>query len=157
MSQAPREDTDDLTQDVLVVVIREVPNFKHNGQTGAFRCWLRRITANQLHRYWRAGKGRATAAGEVDFIELANQLEDNQSRLSLAWDREHNEHVLATLLSHVAREFDPSTVQAFRQVTLDGRTVIETAENLGISTAAVYIAKSRVLRRLRHEAAGILD
>jgi RNA polymerase sigma-70 factor (ECF subfamily) len=48
-------------------------------------------------------------------------------------------------------EFEEHTWQAFWQVAIDGRTLAEVAERLGMSVAAVYQAKSRVLRRLRQE------
>ncbi|CAN5336948.1 sigma-70 family RNA polymerase sigma factor [soil metagenome] len=155
-SQALPQDTDDLTQDVLMVVVREVPRFAHNGRPGAFRSWLRQITANRLRVFWRDGRGRPHATGG-DFLALAEQLEDSDSPLSKAWDREHDEHVLSRLLELTAREFEPTTVEAFRRVALEGRPVEETATDLGISPAAIYIAKSRVLRRLRQEAEGLLD
>ena len=51
-------DADDLIQDVLMVVMRELPSFRHNQQTGAFRSWLRRIVVNRLRNFWRArGRG----------------------------------------------------------------------------------------------------
>ena len=35
-------DTDDLVQEVLLVVLHKLPEFEHNQRKGAFRCWLRR-------------------------------------------------------------------------------------------------------------------
>jgi RNA polymerase sigma-70 factor, ECF subfamily len=156
-ARAPAADADDLSQEVLAVVVRELPRFAHNGRTGAFRSWLRQITVNRLRAFWRAGRGRPQATGDSGFLELAEQLEDPDSSLSRAWDREHDEHVLARLLELIAPEFEATTLAAFRSVAVEGRPVEETAAALGISTAAVYIAKSRVLRRLREEAAGLLD
>src|SRR5262249_12308299 len=49
-------DTDDLTQEVLAVVIRELPNFRHDLRKGAFRRWLRTITVNRLRVFWRSRK-----------------------------------------------------------------------------------------------------
>src|SRR5262245_56944780 len=40
-------DADDLVQDVLAVVVRELVHFEHNRRTGAFRRWLRTILANR--------------------------------------------------------------------------------------------------------------
>src|SRR6478752_7240464 len=48
------EDAEDLAQEVLGIVVREVPRFQHNGRAGAFRTWLRTITSNCIRQSWRA-------------------------------------------------------------------------------------------------------
>jgi RNA polymerase sigma-70 factor (ECF subfamily) len=52
---------------------------------------------------------------------------------------------------------EPSTVQAFRRVAFEKISGVEAARDLGISVAAVYAARSRVLRRIRQLAEGLLD
>ena len=54
-------------------------------------------------------------------------------------------------------EFEPVTLQAFRRLALDGVSGEEVAQELGLSVAAVYVAKSRVLQRVRQEAEGLID
>src|SRR4051794_34354672 len=51
--QVQPADAEDLAQDVLMVVLRELPSFRHNRQPGAFRTWLRRILVNRLQNFWR--------------------------------------------------------------------------------------------------------
>ena len=87
-------DAEDLTQDVLGVVVREVARFRHNGRVGAFRTWLRAITTNCLRRSWRSRRRRVEAASPPDLVALLDQLEDPASDLSRRWDREHDQHVL---------------------------------------------------------------
>jgi RNA polymerase sigma-70 factor (ECF subfamily) len=57
----------------------------------------------------------------------------------------------------VEEEFEPITLKAFRRLALDGVSGAEAAEELGVSVAAVYMAKSRVLARIREEAEGLID
>jgi RNA polymerase sigma-70 factor (ECF subfamily) len=54
-------------------------------------------------------------------------------------------------------EFEPLTLQAFRRLALDGVSGANAAQELGLSVAAVYTAKSRVLHRIREEADGLID
>jgi RNA polymerase sigma-70 factor (ECF subfamily) len=150
------QDADDLAQEVLALLVRELPKFSHSGRTGAFRAWLRSITANRLKTFWRAGRARP-AAGAGDFQQMAEQLADSDSDLSRVWDREHDSHVLRRLLELLEAEFEPATLTAFRRTALDGDAPQQVAEELGLSVAAVYIARSRVLRRLREEAEGLID
>src|SRR5713101_8172459 len=83
----PAADADDLTQEVMTVVVRELPSFTHNQQRGAFRNWLRTITVNRLRMLWRSRQTRPIATGDSDFLEMLDELEDPKSRLSQLWDR----------------------------------------------------------------------
>jgi RNA polymerase sigma-70 factor (ECF subfamily) len=150
-SAAP-QDADDLIQEVFVVLLRELPEFRHSGHSGAFRAWLRGILVNRLRELWRAGRGRPTATGDSDFLQLADQLADPDSILSRHWDTHHDQEVLSRLLLLMESEFETKTILAFRRVGLEGARPREVATELGMSVGAVYVAKSCVLRRLREEA-----
>jgi RNA polymerase sigma-70 factor (ECF subfamily) len=150
-------DSDDLVQEVLSVLVKELPAFEHNGRPGAFRSWLRTITVHCLRRHWRAQVYRADAAGGSAWEEHLAQLEDPASGLSKLWDGEHDRHVFRRLLAMIEPEFQPSTWQAFRRLVLDGVPAAAVAAELSISVNAVLIAKSRVLQRLRHEGQGLVD
>jgi len=150
-------DADDLTQEVLAVVVRELPQFEHNHRAGAFRRWLRTILVNRLRGFWRARQTRPAATGDSDVAQMLNQLEDPDSGLSQLWDQEHDRHVMARLLEQVEPEVTPATWQAFRRVVLEGRDEEVVAAELGLSVNAVFIAKSRVLARLRREARELID
>ena len=65
--------------------------------------------------------------------------------------------MLRCLLDLMEREFEPDTVRAFRRLAVDGAPAAEVARELGTTVGAVYVAKSRVLRRIREEADGLLD
>ena len=147
-------DVDDLTQRVLEVVVRKLPQFVHSGRPGAFRAWLRGITVNVLREFRRAGKPAGQASGTDGLLE---QLEDPDSGLSRWWDQEHNRHVVNGLLRLVERDFTPATWRAFRRVVFDELPADAVAAELGMSVNAVLVAKWRVLTRLRQEARGLVD
>jgi RNA polymerase sigma-70 factor (ECF subfamily) len=148
---------EEMTQEVLLVVLRELEDFAHPGAPGAFRGWLRVITANRARAYWKAGKHRPPPAGGPDFQAIVEQLEDPNSELSHRWEREHDEYVLRRLLELMEAEFEPKTLAAFRRQVLDGVAAEQVAQELEMSVGATYVAKSRVLARLRKEAEGLLD
>ena len=149
-------DADDLVQEVLAVVVRRLPDFEHNQRVGAFRTWLRTITVNVVRDHWRNRRHRPAAAGG-DLNDVLNQLEDEGSGLSKLWNQEHDRHVTHRLLEMLKGDFEPKTWQAFTRLALDGAPAAEVAKELGLSTNAVFIAKSRVLARLRQEAAGLVE
>jgi RNA polymerase sigma-70 factor (ECF subfamily) len=150
-------DVEDLVQDVLAVVVRELPHFRHNHRTGAFRRWLRTIVVHRLRDFWRARRTRPRPTGGSELLSLLEQLSDPDNDLHRLWDEEHDRYVIRRLLERIESEVTPSTWQAFRRVVVEGRDEETVAAELGLSVNAVFIAKSRVLSRLRREADGILD
>ena len=151
------QDAEDLTQDVLGVVVREIKHFEHNQRPGAFRAWLRTITVNCMRAKWRKQQGKAEAIGDSETARTLDQLEDPHSGLSQIWDEQHDRHVMTRLLELIACEFSAPTWQAFERHVLDGEPASEVAAALSVSVNVVLLAKSRILRRLRQEAQGILD
>src|SRR5207249_2315598 len=113
-------DADDLVQEVLSVVVRELSQFRRQGR-GAFRAWLRTILVNRLRAFWRARQGRAVATGDSDLRKLLEQLEDPRSGLHRQWDREHDRHIAHRLLERIGPEFEATTWRAFRGVVLEGK------------------------------------
>jgi len=149
-------DADDLAQETLAVVVRDVAAFDR-GRAGAFRSWLRAILANRLRDFFRARRSRPVATGASDFLDRLDELEAGDSALSKQWDREHDEHVAARAMQRVQGDFAPATWHLFRRQVLDGAGPAEVAAELGVSRNAALLAKSRVLKRLRAEVAGFVD
>ena len=150
-------DADDLTQEVMAVVVRELPEFQHNQQRGAFRNWLRTVTIHRLRVLWRSRQHRPIATGGSDFLKVLDELEDPTSALTQRWDQEHDQHVARRLMELVEPHFEATTWRAFRRVVMDGMKARVVAGELGISVNAVLLAKSRVLSRLRQEMQGLTD
>ncbi len=149
----PPSDADDLAQEVMLVIVREMPEFEHSGRKGAFRNWLRTVAVHRLRGYWRSKQSRPDQMVE----ERLDQLADSSSDLARLWDKEHDEFVLRSLMELIEPEFSPTAWHAFHRQTVDGLTASQAAAELGVSANAVLIAKSRVLRRLRQEATGLID
>jgi RNA polymerase sigma-70 factor, ECF subfamily len=149
-------DADDLAQEVMLVVFREVSGFERRG-VGAFRAWLRTILAHRIRDYFRGRQHRPTATGDSAFQEKLAELEAPDSPLSQLWDREHDQHVARQLLKIVEADFTAPTWRAFWRQVMDGLPAAQVVEELALSLNAVLLAKSRVLRRLRQELHGFVD
>ena len=152
----PARDLEDLSQDILLSVVKHLPTFQHSGRRGAFRSWLRTIVCSRTTDYWRAGDPAMQASGGSGATAALQQLADPDSDLNRQWDEEHDRYVLDCLVDLVEEEFEPATLQAFRRLALDGASGAEAAQELGLSVTAVYVAKSRVLQRIRREAEGLI-
>lgn len=142
-------DRDDLVQETLVVIVRRISEFEHE-HPGAFRGWLRAILANHVKKYYREH-----AARRCEF-EL-DDLTDPRSSLSQLLDREHDEHMARRVMQVVQQDFTAETWSAFRRQALEGHRPKDVAQEMGLSLNAVIKAKSRVLKRLRHELERLID
>jgi RNA polymerase sigma-70 factor (ECF subfamily) len=152
----PASDANDLMQEVLLVVLARIGEFERLRE-GSFRAWLRTILKNKVTDYFRGQNRQPTATGDRDFLRRLDELESPESALSKLFDREHDEHVLKVLLRRVEGDFAPATWQAFRRHVLEGEPAAQVAEVLDLTLNCVLRAKSRVLKRLRQESAGLVD
>ena len=154
----PDADIDDLVQEIFLAVVRGLPSFDHSGRRGAFRSWLRTIASNYSCDYWKSPPAGSPLPAETTLPRpRLGLLEDPDSPLNRYWEEEHDRYVLRCLLELAELEFEPSTMRAFRRVALEGASGSDAAAELGLSVAAVYAARSRVVRRLRELAEGLLD
>ena len=147
-------EAEDLAQEVLVILVREIPRFNRRRE-GSFRAWLLQITVNQV-RTWRRRHGRIPRVGLDPADGFLDRLADPRSELAEEWNREHDQHVTQKLLAAVRPDFTPATWLAFQRFAFDGVSAAVVANELGISENAVIQAKARVLQRLRAEAGELL-
>lgn len=150
-------DADDLVQEVLVAVSRDLPQFQHSGRPGAFRSWVRTILIHRVRDFWRSRRYRPVVAGGSTPFERLEQLADDRSELSREWDLEHDRHVMARLLEQVKPHFEAKTWNAFQRQIVDGQRADAVAAELEMPLNSVYVARSRVLSALRRQAAGLID
>ena len=146
---------EDLSQDVLLVLVRKIPEFQR-GHAGSFRAWLRQITTKCVRASLTYGQIRS-AVGIDQITEYLDRMADSSSDLSKRLDVEHDLHVLDSLVTTVHDEFDADTWAAFQQFALAGRPAAEVGRQLGMTENGVVKARMRVLARLREEARGFIN
>lgn len=140
-------DAQELVQNVLVAVARAVAGWKPDRQRGRFRAWLFRIARNQLiHLVSRKQPDRGS--GRSAEWQLLNQRPAPQS-ISAAAEIDYRRELFRTAAAHVRDSFQPSTWDAFWRSSVLEQPIDAVAAELGISPGAVYIARSRVLHRLK--------
>jgi RNA polymerase sigma-70 factor (ECF subfamily) len=105
---------------------------------------------------WKSRKVNPAAPGGTDFGSYLARLEDHTDDFARAWEREHDLHITRKLLDRIKCDFEARTWEMFARFVLDGLSAEEVAAETGTTPNAVYIAKSRVLSRLREEAGGLL-
>src|SRR5581483_799823 len=91
----PAGDLEDLSQDILLRVVKHLPGFQHSGHRGAFRSWLRTIVCSRTADYCRALDAVTQAGGGSGATAALQQLADPDSDLNRQWDEEHDRYVLS--------------------------------------------------------------
>jgi RNA polymerase sigma-70 factor, ECF subfamily len=161
-------DAADVGQEVFRAVAQKINDFRRSGPNDSFHGWVRKIVRNKIVDHFRRRSKQAHAAGGTDALNdllaipaASDPLIDGDvSNTDAA--RSANDHIELRMLVHQAVElirssFEERTCRAFWKIAVDGRLPKDVAAELKMSLSAVYMAKSRVLRRLREEFGEIID
>lgn len=141
-------DAADLMQDVMRSVSTAAKNLQYDPRKGSFRGWLFTVSRNRIFNFLSKRKNQSQASGdsaEHDRINNVPAAADGEAD----WDQEYRRQVFAWAADAVKSEFQANTWQAFWQTAVDGRSPAEVGKELKLTSGAVYVAKSRVLARLR--------
>lgn len=138
----------DLVQEVFVLLLPRLALFRYE-QGGSFRAWLRVVARNcWLNLRRKARLLHSPDAPEVD--ELPAPAEDDPF-----WEAEYRQRLVGRAMALMQKDFQPVTWKACWETAVNGRQAAEVARELGMTPGAVYMARSRVLSRLRLELEGL--
>jgi len=140
-------DAEDLVQDVLHSVHGAIDRFGYDPQKGSFRGWLFTIARNRVQNLKKKQRRAELTGGTVvrDLVHAAADPVDDQA----TWEREHQQQLFRWAVEQVQSDFRPTTWKAFWATAVDNFSPESVAEQLGLTTGAVYVAKSRVTSRIR--------
>jgi RNA polymerase sigma-70 factor (ECF subfamily) len=148
-------DAADLTQDVLAAVAGAIGRLEYDPARGAFRNWLFTVVRRKLLN-WRAAQGiRPQGSGDTDMLRLLEQQPAPAAEGE--WEADWEDRVFAWACAQVRRDVTEATWQAFWRTAVDDQPGKRVAADLGLSVAAVYRARSRVLARLKEIAQSVQE
>lgn len=143
-------DAADLMQDVLRSVSSAIGRLDYDRSRGTFRGWLFTITRNKVYNFLSARRGRPQGSGDSTTNRLlAAHPEANDG--SDEWDLEYQRRLASLAMDRIQGEFQPHTWRAFQLAAVEGVAAADVGRQTGMSAGAVYVAKSRVLARLKDE------
>ena len=142
-------DADDLVQEVLSAVAKQVGDWVLRPDRGRFRAWLLRIARNiAVNLLTRKPLGAIGAGGdEADGLLAATP--ERVDELSSQFDVEYRREVFRLAAERLRESVAGTTWQAFQLTHMEGVSIADAARRLGIGVGNVYIARSRVMHRLR--------
>ncbi len=144
-------DAADVVQDVLRSVARNADRMDYDPNRGTFRGWLYTVARNKIYNFLTATKRRARGTGDVNSQERLESIADPDDDADHQWEVEYQRTISAKAMDRIRHEFQPNTWQAFWGTAVEGKNATEVGAELNLSAGAVYVAKSRVLARLRVE------
>src|SRR5271166_4096417 len=142
-------DAADLAQEVFRAVAGAIDRFDPDPARGSFRSWLFRIARNLMINLLAARRVRPQATGDSDVQALLGRVPAPDGAETALFDVEYRRRLFLWAADQVRGEFRQSTWQAFWLTTVEGQDPRTAAQAIGISVGAVYIARSRVMARLK--------
>jgi RNA polymerase sigma factor (sigma-70 family) len=142
-------DAAELTQDVLLVVMRAVKRFEPDRQRGSFRGWLFTITRRLLINFLSSPARRLVGSGRTSVLERLLKLPARNEAESQVFDLELKRRLFEWAARRVKEQVEPATWEAFWRTAVLAMPVIKVGDELGLKPGAVYVAKSRVMHQLR--------
>lgn len=148
-------DSADIGQEVFGSVARGIGTYKH--QKGSFRGWLRRIAFHKVSDLSRRPQPGLNGEGGSDVVGIIESFPDGYPQDSDDEPEKDELILLRQALEMVLVEFQEETRQAFFRVVIGQQSPVEVANELGMTSNSVYLAKARVLRRLKEEFSGLIE
>ena len=142
-------DAVDLSQEVISAVAGAVGRLEYDPQRGTFRSWLFTVVRRKLSNWRRDEKHRPHGSGDSATHRRLEQY-PVAAGTEVDWEADWQEQVYAWACEQVRREVSETTWQAFWRTAIDAQPGKQVAADLGVSVAAVYLARSRVVARLKN-------
>lgn len=139
----------ELTQEALMAVARTIKNWELDPERGSFRGWLTKVTRNLMINYLSRQRRGPQAVGDTNFQALLAQQPDPRSAETAEFDLEYRRRLFRWAVDQVKDEFQTHTWTAFWNTAVLDQSVQHVAAELNMTAGAVYVARSRVMARLR--------
>ncbi len=150
-------DAREVTQEVFVAVSSAIDGWDPDPVKGSFRGWLFRISRNLMINFLAQKRRRPAACGDSGVRLLLETHPDQNGQQSALFDHEYRRRTFHWAAERVRGQFEDKTWRAFWLSSVEGQPIKMVAESLGLSAGAVYVARSRVMSRLRQTVQGLED
>ena len=143
-------DAEDVVQESMAALLKALPQFQYDRSKGRFRSYVRRMVQNKISNRLRQRRSKQLRTHAM--ATLAAQSDEVESVWDRDWQRAHLEYCL----EQVSTRFAPEKLAAFRAYALEGQDIAAVCKRYKLTPNQVYLAKSRIVRRLRSELATLV-
>ena len=142
----------DVVQETIICVAKDIQKFTRDRKLGSFKGWLRNIArwriADQLRKREK-GRARLATEGGADLLE---ELPDPAGgELDRIWEEEWQDNLLHAAIERVKLQVKAEHYQIFDLYFMKKWPVTKVAKTLGVNVAQVYLAKHRVGNLIKKE------
>lgn len=138
-------DADDVVQECMFAFTKALPRIRYDRSKGRFRSYVKRMVHNRISNRLRRRRPRLLRSGALADVPA------NSGEIQAEWDREWQQAHLEYCLKRVSTRFAPEKLGAFRAYALEGQDITSVCKRYKLTPNQVYLAKSRIVRRLRNE------
>jgi len=142
-------DAREVMQELFLAVSRHIDRWDPAKERGSFRGWLRRVSRNLVINWLKHRERRVAATGGSDMQAMLNLLPAADGPESAEFDRELRRALFHRAAELVRAEVHEATWQAFRETAVLETSPADAAKKLGMTVGAIWVAKCRVVARLR--------
>jgi len=143
----------DIVQETILCVAKDIEKFKRDRARGSFKAWLRNLTRWRIADQFRKRKLVAGVAAE-DLgagIRLEDLPDPATSELDVIWEQEWKSNLFEAALQRVKRRVREEHYQIFDLYVLKHWSASKIARVLGINLGQIYLAKHRVASQIKKE------
>lgn len=149
-------DAQEVVQEVIVSVSRNIQTFKADSQHGSFKAWLLEITQRRIADQYRKKQRREDSAGHdrihSDKTRVADQAVDSSlTDIEEHWEAKYEAAIVESALANMKKNIPPGQYRIFHLAVVRGRPVSEIRESLGVTANMIYLAKHHVTNKVAEE------
>ena len=149
-------ESEEVVQETVITVSKHIPSFRYDPEVCSFKTWLMNLTrwriVDQFRKRGNAADVQSVVKEKGTSTDLLSRIADPLSlNIDGVWDHEWKQHLFTTAKQRVKAKVSPEQYQIFHLYTAQEWPVRKIVNELGVSTASVYLAKHRVSALIREE------
>ena len=149
-----RVEAEEVAQETMVIVARQMPDFTYDRKIGSFKSWLFTVTRRAIFKYLNKQKHRNSKlpiSFSSDGMEELESFADPAPGFEQQWDAEWRLNLIHLSMDRVRRRIKPRQYQMFDLYVTQQLPMEQVTRMLNVNSAQVYMAKLRVSALVRQE------
>ena len=150
----PERHVADVTQQILMAIVRSIEGWKDDGNNASFRRWLSTVSRNVVIRFMTRERRQPGGIGGSDLIALLQKVEGKPNELQI---QQYQHELIVWAAEQVRKEFIETSWQACWATVIDQKSVDEVARELNVSAGSIYMSRSRIMAKIRQTISIVLE
>lgn len=151
------EEAQDVVQDTVLSVVRNIGNFRYDPKRCAFKTWLMQVTRSRISNQFRRNRRhqvleRSDNSARDDHTDFLEQIPDPAgNQVEALWENEWHRNLVDAAITRVKNRVDPEHFQIFDFYVLKEWPVGKVSKTFRVNAAKVYLIKHRISRLIQKE------